>query len=290
MPESRRTIPADRPTDFPTFEVLSDGDKLSKKYHVFSFTVSKSLNRISYAELKLKDGDPAAEDFPVSNTDLFKPGSEIELKAGYHNDNETIFKGIVVKHGVKARDGRASKLKVECKDKAVKMTSGRKNRYFSEMTDSEIFEELIGAYGLEADVESTSQSHKEMVQYYATDWDFLLARAEMKSRCVLADDGKLIVKKPSIEDPELTLTYGATILDFEAEMDARDQHKAITSSSWDYSAQEVVESEGKSRRLIRRGISARMSLPGLLGEIIFRTDTVGRCWIPNYRPGPMPPC
>ncbi|MCW9708160.1 type VI secretion system tip protein VgrG [Fodinibius salsisoli] len=266
MPETRRTIPADRPTDFPTFEVLSDGTKLPKKYHVFSFTVSKSINRISYAELTLKDGDPAREDFPLSNTDLFKPGTIIEIKAGYHNENKSIFKGIVIKHGIKARDGRPSMLTVECKDEAVKMTNGRQNRYFTEVTDSEVFEELIDAYGLTAEVENTSETHKEMVQYYATDWDFLLARAEMNSQCVLADDGTLIVQKPSLEDSTLTLTYGATILDFEAEMDARDQQKAISSSSWDYTTQEVVESEAEAPTLQQAGNISEEELADVIGS------------------------
>jgi len=261
---TERTIPATRPTDLPTFSVSSNEEKIPEKYHLFSFTVSKSVNRISYAELVLKDGDPAAEDFPLSNTDLFKPGSEITIEAGYHNDNMIIFQGIAIKHAIKAQDGRPSMLRVECKDSAVKMTTGRKNRYFSEMTDSEMFEEIIEGYQLDSKVESTSQTHKEMVQYYATDWDFLLARAEMNSQCVLADDGKLIVKKPSIGEAGLVLTYGATIIDLEAEMDAGYQQKGVNSSSWDFATQEIIETEGTDPELNQAGNITEDELAGVI--------------------------
>lgn len=250
---TERTIPSTRPTDLPTFSVSSDGEKIPDKFHIFSFTVSKSINRISFAELVLKDGDPATEDFPLSNTDLFKPGAKIEIEAGYHNDNLLIFSGIVIKHSIKARDGKPSMLVLECKDAAVKMTGGRKNRYYSGMSDSEIFEEIIDGYDLESELESTTQTHEEMVQYYATDWDFLLARAEMNSQYVLPDDGKLIIKKPAIGEADLVLTYGATIMEMEAEIDARDQQHAVKTSSWDYAAQELVDAEGSEPELDQGG-------------------------------------
>lgn len=260
-----QTIPSDQPTDLVTFTILSDGRELPDQYHVFSVTVSKELNRISWAQIVLKDGVPSDQDFPLSNTNLFKPGKEIEIKIGYHNDEKTVFKGMVIKHGIKTMEGQASMLSVDCKDAAVKTTAGRKNRYYTEMTDSEVFEELAGEYGLETAIESTSQLHKELVQYYATDWDFLVARAQMNSQAVLPDDGKLVTKKPAVSDASVTLTYGATILDMEAEMDARDQSKAIKTSSWDYAAQEWIDSEGEDPGVDEAGNISGTELSGVIG-------------------------
>lgn len=264
MAESQ-TIPSDKPADLATCTVLSDGKELPDRYHLFSITVSKQLNRVSWGRLVLKDGLPAKEDFPLSNTDLFKPGRQIEIKMGYHSDESTLFRGIVIKHGIQAREGRPSMLRVECKDATVKTTSGRKNRYYTEITDSEVIEDLAEQYGLEADVEPTSPSHSELVQYYATDWDFIVARAEMNGRAVLTDDGKLVVKKPVLSEPGLTLGYGSTILDMEAEMDARDQFKAVKASSWDYAGQEPLESEGEDPGLDQAGNISESELAEVVG-------------------------
>ncbi|MDX1671720.1 MAG: type VI secretion system tip protein VgrG [Balneolaceae bacterium] len=262
---NERTIPSSRPTDLPTFEIHSGGERIPEKYHVFSFTVVKSVNRISFAKLVLRDGNPAAEDFPISNTELFKPGTEITIKAGYHNDHTTIFEGMVIKHGIQAREGEPSMLKVECKDMAVKLTAGRKNRYFTEMTDSDMFEQLIGDYGLESEVESTSQTHPGMVQYYATDWDFLLSRAEMNGQAVLPDDGKLVIKQPGLGNPSLTLIYGDTIFDFEAQIDAGDQISAVKSMAWDYASQETIDSDGAEPDLDSAGNIGADELAGVIG-------------------------
>ncbi|MFH5833420.1 type VI secretion system tip protein VgrG [Halalkalibaculum sp. DA384] len=265
MATPRQTIPSDHPTDLPTFTILSAGQELPDRYHLFSITVSKKLNRISYAQLVLKDGSPSEEDFPLSNTDLFKPGREIEVRAGYHREEATIFKGLVIKHGIKSRNGQPSMLSVECKDPAVKMTAGRKNRYYTEMTDSDIIEELVGQYGLQPDIESASQTHKELVQYYATDWDFVVSRAEMNSQAVLPDDGKLTIKKPTITDPVVALAYGATIFDLEAEMDVRDQFKAVKTSSWDYTAQEKIDTDGEDPGFQQAGNIGEAELSEVIG-------------------------
>lgn len=258
-------IPSGKPADLPTCTILSEGKELPDRYHLFSVTVSKQLNRISWAKLVLRDGSPSEEDFPLSNTDLFRPGAEIEVKMGYHSDESTVFRGVVIKHGIEAREDRPSLLTVECKDSAVRTTAGRKNRYYTEMTDSEVIEEVLEQYGLEGDVESTSASHSELVQYYATDWDFMVARAEMNGMAVLPDDGTLRVLKPSVGDPALTLAYGATILDMEAEMDARDQFKTVKASSWDYAGQESLESEGEDPGLQQAGNISETELSEVLG-------------------------
>ncbi len=95
---------------------------------------------------------------------------------------------------------------VECRDEAMKMTIAPKSRYFTEKKDSEIFEEIISGYSLTGDVEATTLQHKELVQYNSTDWDFMLCRADVTGKFVIADDGKITVKKPEVSaNPELTV-------------------------------------------------------------------------------------
>jgi Rhs element Vgr protein len=242
MPE-QRIISTSQSSDLVTFKVLVDGEELSKTNQVMSIVVEKEINRIPTARIVLLDGDPAAQEFELSNQDLFVPGKEIEIKAGYHSDEETIFKGIVIKHNLKIRASQ-SYLIVECKDKAVKLTVGRKSKYFYESKDSEIISEIIDGYGLENEVEETRVQFKELVQYNVSDWDFCVVRAQANGQILSVDDGKIVVQKPDYEQEEVeTVAFGATMLDFDAEIDARNQFQKVTSYGWNAADQELLEIE-----------------------------------------------
>lgn len=242
-----RVIPVEGDASVVTYTVLVDGQALPQTYEVLSIVTTKEVNRIPTARVVFRDGDAAAEDFEVSNTEDLVPGNEIEIQAGYASQEKTIFKGIIVKHGIKiGADGR-SVLRVEARDETVKMTVGRKSNYFLDQTDSDVIEKLIGDSGLKADVEATSLAHKELVQYHATDWDFLVSRADVNGLLVLVDDGTVGVKAPVFSgSSDLSVVHGDTIFEFEAAMDARCQYETVTSYSWDYAKQEVLNKEGKA--------------------------------------------
>lgn len=240
---SPRNIQTSRSADLVTFKVLIDGTELSASVNVLNISVEKEINRIPSAKLVITDGDPASQEFAVSNENTLIPGKEIEIKAGYRSVDETIFKGIIIKHSLKIRP-QYSLLIVECRDKAVKLASGRKSKYFTDSKDSDIIDEIIASYGLESDVGPTTQQHKELVQYDCSDWDFIVTRAQANGKVCVVDDGKITVKSPDFSQAELeTVVFGSTLLDFDAEIDARNQFSKITSYAWDQSKQEVSEAE-----------------------------------------------
>lgn len=262
---SERVIHTSRSADLVTLKILVAGETLSQSFQVLGVDVEKEINRIPIASILLRDGDPALQDFAISNQDLFVPGKEIEIKAGYHSDEETIFKGIVIGHKLKIRSDK-SFLMVTCKDKAVKLTVGRKSKYFYDSSDSEIMEEIISSYGLEKEIEPINVTHKELVQYNVSDWDFCIARAQANGKICLVEDGKIIVKKPDTgQQPVETVTYGATMLDFEAEMDARHQFSKVTSYGWSASGQELLEAEANDPAVSLNGNLAPDDLAQVIG-------------------------
>src|SRR4051812_14288225 len=224
---NERAIPSDQPKSVATFTLLSEGTEVSKTYHVLSVAVLKEINRIPLATILIVDGEPSKQSFEISNKADFEPGKEIEIKAGYRSDEQSIFKGIVVKHAIKVRK-TGSVLVVECKDKAVKMTVACNNKYFHDVTDSDVIEELIDGHGLEKDVVSTTVKHTQIVQYNTTDWDMAMCRAEVNGLLAFVKDGKVTVAKPQFSaSPVLTIQYGATVHDLDAEIDARLQYKTV---------------------------------------------------------------
>lgn len=248
-----RTIDTPKSADLVTFTVLIEGEELSAKHQVKNIMIEKEINRVPYALMVFHDGEAAAQDFELSNEELLIPGKEIEIKAGYHNDEETVFKGLIIKHSLKIRDN-ASMLFIECRDEAVKMTIGRKNGYFYDSTDSDIIEEIVGKYGLSAEVEATDYTHKELVQYHASDWDFVMTRAQANGKVCIIEDGSFEVLAPNLSADEIeTVAFGSTLLSFDSEIDARNQFASITSYSWNPSEQEIVEAEAADPGLSLNG-------------------------------------
>ncbi|MCY1718979.1 type VI secretion system tip protein VgrG [Prolixibacteraceae bacterium Z1-6] len=264
MPESR-VISTARSTDLVTFKILVEGEELSSVYQVLSSIVEKEINRIPWAKIVLLDGDPSTQDFVLSNEELFIPGKEIEIKAGYHSEEETIFKGLVIRHNLKIRASGAV-LIIECKDVAVKLSVGRKSKYFYESKDSEILDQIIGEYGIDNEIEETNVEHPEMVQYNVSDWDFFVTRAQASGKVCVVDDGKISVVSPDYSQSEkLTLVYGATIFDFDAEIDARNQFDNVTSYGWDVANQDVLEIEANIPGVELNGNLSTADLASVIG-------------------------
>lgn len=257
-------IQTSQSADLVTHKLLIEGEELSKTYQVKSIVIQNEVNRIPMAQIVLVDGEASERDFKLSNEELLIPGKKIEITAGYHNDEETIYKGIIIKHSIKIK-ASASLLIIECKDEAVKLTIGRKSKYFYDVKDSEAFEEIIDAYGLEKEVEATNFSHKELVQYNTSDWDFIVSRAQANGKLCFVENGKIKISKPDVTSSSVeTVTFGATLLDFDAEMDARNQFAKVSSYSWDYTNQELVEIEAKDPSVSLNGNLTSSDLAGII--------------------------
>ncbi|MEO6813024.1 MAG: type VI secretion system tip protein VgrG [Ginsengibacter sp.] len=265
MPDLLASIPpgTEPETDVVTQKVFINGSLLSNEILLSQITVSKSFNKISYAKMVFLDGSASDRNFPLSNDDKFKPGNTVKIQLGYHGEVDTVFEGIIIKHGIKVRQQASSLLTIEAKDKAIKLTIARKSKYFIDKTDSDIIKEIAG--GLTGDIDPTQPAYKQMVQFDTTDWDFIITRAEANGMFVLTDNGKINVKLPSTtETPVLTATYGDNIWDFEAQMDARKQLKKITGLSWDYTKQKIEESDPGSASFSENGNLSSVDL----GEVL----------------------
>jgi Rhs element Vgr protein len=149
---------------------------------------------------------------------------------------------------VRVKASGDSELIIECHDEAIRMTIGRHSHYYADVKDSEVFDELIGKYkGISGDTVATKQKHKELVQHHISDWDFMLLRSEANSMLVNVDDGTVIISRPDTSQQAVTrITYGDSVLEFEAEMDVRMQWKKIQAISWDFSNQRLFDADASS--------------------------------------------
>lgn len=232
-------------TDLVTISILSDGNEIGNLIQVLSVSVQKEINRIPVATIVLIDGDAASQEFTSSNEDYFIPGKEIEIKAGYHSDEATIFKGIVIQHNLRIRES-TSRLVIQCKDIVFESSTIRKNRLFEESLDSDAIENIFSDYNFDVNVAATNVEHQELVQFNSSDWDFVLSRADVNAMVCMVNDGTLTIEAPDLKQAALfDCVFGVNILDFDAEIDASNQFDGTLAKAWDFSTQEIIEAEGK---------------------------------------------
>lgn len=232
-----------------TFEITSDSKEIDATIGVEKIETWSKINKVPRARLVILDGSATAQDFTVSNSKTFLPGAKIEIAIGYSGKpQKPVFSGIVVRQRIEIHPDGSPRLIVDISDKALGMTLGRKNAIFKKCKDSDLITKLISQNGLGKSVEATKQVHPEIVQYYATDWDMMILRAEANGMVAIVDHGKITVAAPDdTSSPVLSASFGDSILDFSAELQAETQFKksAIESSAWEPDTQKIETKKAK---------------------------------------------
>lgn len=233
-----------------TATIKSGGKVMNPDFELLSIDVTKEFNKIPTAELKLIDGDVAKKEFRILDGDFFEPGKKIEIVLKYEGspDKETrVFAGIVVNQGLEMNRSGTT-LMVELCDEAVKMTSLRNNTLFTDKKDSEIIKKLVTEHKLDiGSFADTKLPHDQMVQYYASDWDFVLSRAEANGHLVKVSDGEISTVQPDLTPPALVLELGKDLIyDFDFQVNGLNQFKKVEAVGWDVAKQKLTTaSKGK---------------------------------------------
>lgn len=258
------------------YELSLGGQPFAAQTGLKSIVVERSVNRIASAQIILMDDDSGDTAYPLSNEDFTKPGSEVEIKAGYGDQSETIFKGLVVSQRLKI-DRRKSVLFLECKNNAVKMSLIKNSAYYYQQKDSDVFSLLISNAGSQPDVEDSTVTNNEMVQYSCSDWDFMVSRAEANGMFVITtDDAVKVMKPPATGTAAVTATYGSNIFEFDAGMDARTQLKEIKSITWDTAAQAIADETSTEPSFPSNGNMTGEDLADCLGGATYEVKHSGK--------------
>ena len=221
-----------------TYTITSDSNAMPATYKLLSISVSNEVNRISYAEMVLIDGDYSKQVYSISDGDFFDPGKKINIsirEEGEAEEEKVIFKGSVVTQSLRYDQGN-SLLTVEMSDDAIKMTTIKQSDIFKDIKDSELIESLISHSGVNmGTVDDTKFKHERIVQYHTTNWDMLLSRADVNGLLVTAVNGKVSARVPKLSAPSVkTFKLGKDIIyDLDLKLDISDQYAGIQTTTWD---------------------------------------------------------
>jgi len=230
-------------------------------YNLLSISVSNEVNRISYAEMVLIDGDYSKQVYHISDGDFFDPGKNISIsirKEGEAREEKVIFKGSVVTHSLRYDQGN-SLLTVEMSDDAIQMTTIKQSDIFEDIKDSELIEGLILRSGLTMEtVDDTRFKHERIVQYHTTNWDMLLSRADVNGLLVTAVNGKVSARIPKLSATSVkTFKLGKDIIyDLDLKLDISDQYASIQTTTWDEEGHSISKSNIESFNLAQGKLKA----------------------------------
>jgi len=235
----------------PTITLLdASSTVMESTYEVLTVDIEREVNRIPRCNLKLLDGDLSSQSFPISDNAFFEPGAELTVKLKYEGKPETeavVFAGLVVRHGL-SLNHKGSILSLELMDKAVALTQPRKSVLFEAKTDYEVIELIAKAGGLTmaADPPTTAPKHPQLLQYEATDWDFILARAQAQGLVLALTDGVLAAPSVTTDGSTThTFTYGKDdIYGVDVEADSLYQPASVEAVGWDPKEQKIAEGKG----------------------------------------------
>jgi Rhs element Vgr protein len=228
-----------------TYQVMINGNVANPAYEMLSMLITLEANKVPAAKLVFKDGDPSAHTFALSESDDFAPGTPIAVNLGRDGSNSQTFKGIIIRHAIRVKENGQSELTIECRDEVVRMTVGRHSKYYTKIKDSDLLNTLVSSYtDLTCNMPDTSFIHEELVQHHLTDWDFMLLRAEANGMLVNTSAGTVKIATPQTNTtPVLQVNFGSSILEFEAEMDVRNQWNNVEARSWDYHNQVLFQAD-----------------------------------------------
>ncbi|MFN8134125.1 MAG: type VI secretion system tip protein VgrG [Bacteroidales bacterium] len=225
-----------------TYSLLVDGTAVSGSIEIVSIETYQEINRITRASLEIVDGEPDAANFRISSSNVFLPGKTIEISLGYDSNNVKVFKGIIISNAQKASDN-GSLLVVECRDEAVKMTLDKKSKHYNNLTASDIAETLLNQYNItNHDITAATVTHKQLVQYNSSDWDFMISRLDAVGLLCILNNGETRIKKMAATPTGSNLPvfeFGNNIIEFDGTMDARAQSGSVILQSWNYTTQEL---------------------------------------------------
>lgn len=228
-----------------SINISSQGKRPSQAYQLLSLDIHKALDRIPDASLIFADGDPASRTFEVTDSDFFAPGKPIQISLRHEDGSEeqTVFDGLVIRNNLQLL-GQKLQLIVELRAASVALTGNRNSRLFEDISDSGIFQQLVKEAGLElAESDDSGHKHPQLLQYRASDWDFLLSRAQTLGYNLVADDNSLGLRRP---DPAAKAEHRFELgidelFELELEADALQQNSAIQASVWDLPTQAASE-------------------------------------------------
>jgi phage protein D len=226
----------------PTIEVdgtqqpgLSDG--------LQTMMVEETASGLSRCEASVANWGPkgSSTDFLYFDRQLFDFGKSLKITIGAGSAAGVVFNGKVM--GMEGRFLRSKppELLIMAEDGLQDMRLTRRTRVFENQSDSDLFQQVASAYGMQSNVDVTGPTNKVLAQINQSDLAFLRERARAIDAELWIDDKTLNVKSRNRRNTgDVTLTYGQGLLEFNVLADISNQATGFVVTGWDVSGKQAI--------------------------------------------------
>jgi phage protein D len=173
----------------PNVDILIDGQEASDA-HFQSYCVDRDIGSPDMAAIVLANqGDVYSSK---------KVGATIEIKVG--NDKKSIFQGEIIGLEPVYKGGDKTIITLRAMNKLHRLLRKRKSLTFTDKTDQQILNQVVGDAGLTLDWKhDASITYKHVYQHNQTDLEFLRTRAARMGCHVWCVDTTVHVKQPDLQ-------------------------------------------------------------------------------------------
>jgi len=160
-------------------------------------------------------------------------------------EDDFIFDGKITALEACFPEGQPPEFTVLAEDRFQDLRMTRRTRAFTDVSDSDVMNQIAGDHGLRADVGVTGPSYKLLAQINQSDLAFLRERA----RSIDAElwmDGSTLSAKPRTSRSNggaIELNYGAKLREFTVIADAAGQRTSVIVCGWDVGAKSELKFE-----------------------------------------------
>jgi len=226
----------------PSFKILANGNVLPEAtaLAVLEIHVSDYVEGAAVFTLNINDWDSSQQNFKGTDTQL-DVGTQIEIRVGYVESLTSIFSGEVTAIEPDFPNDGPPVLKIHGYDLLQRFRRGRNTRTFTNMTDSQVAEQIARSLQLNAQTDDTQVVHEYLLQNNQTDIDFLLERAHRIRYEVVVEGRTLYFRKPANDQSQVTtLTYGLTLQSFYPRLNTLNQVSEIVVQGWDPKSKQAI--------------------------------------------------
>lgn len=161
----------------------------------------------------------------------FSIGDPVLVKM--RNEEPFLFKGEVtaIEHSFQIRG--ASTLTLRCVDNTHRLGRGRKTRFWNDVTDSDVAQEVASESGLSVEADPTDETHSYILQRNESNIAFLKRLAARNNFQVRVEQGTLFFKKPSFSGASKTISMGENLISMNTSFNSGQQVQEVVVRGWD---------------------------------------------------------
>lgn len=171
-------------------------------------------------------------------------GKSFAVELGPPGASRRVFAGRIMGLEAHYPPNSPPELVVLAEDRFQDLRMTRRSRGFADASDADVVQRIASTHGLSAQVDADGPTHRLLAQLDQSDLAFLRERAvALDADLWMEDDTLHCVRRSRRNVDTVTLSYGATLLEFSVLADLAHQRGVVRVSGWDPTGKQAIEAE-----------------------------------------------